>query len=288
MPAFLVRLFSLFPLRTFPSHDQPTSSSSSLLHPVLYVAPGHSHNTGTSWASADVRSLRWQVEFIFRGASQNIDIKHLPRSEAWGPAHGSLPFLQVPNRKLMTLGEDSILTWAETKWPFDWERVESEPSAAENMISASRPYPSEEMAQEAKTWSSLLERTVFAAVLLVQMSVTPLRRYIPGRPIFSRWLRSYLDSQAKNQDANLIASLTSTESRWTSNIPIAGISLSWIGLGASLSGRVGEGRDDGGGDGYTYWPENLDLEALVQEAVLALAAINSRYVEPGGWFLGAE
>ncbi|CAO1637183.1 unnamed protein product [Parajaminaea phylloscopi] len=288
-PSFLVRLFSRFPLYTF--HAESSSRASvPASRPILYVAPGESHTGIPTWASSEPESLRWQVELLFRGAGTQVSYEHLGPQSAWGPIPESLPFLQVAGKQLTTLGDDSLPTWMETNWPFEWEKAE----LGEGGALKEGPYPSLDVKQEASTWMVLLERSILAAVLLAQMTLdaSAEEKTSPHTgPIFSRLLRSYLEGQRINRRAAKVANLVSAsgDSGWASSVPTAGLSLTWIGFGASLTG-AGTPQDGPSNEsvGYQSWPEHLDSASVLEQGIQALAAVNSRFSERDQWFLGAE
>lgn len=299
VPSLLVRLFSHFPLYTFPAHksaEAEPSSAASTSKPTLYVATGRQYGDARSWASSDVRSLRWQTELLFRGAAEDVDCEQMSEHGAWGPIYQELPFLNTNRRKLSTLDEDSFRTWLDTRHPYSWDRRELQTTAASTP--SSEPYPSRQSQEEAKTWTALLERSVMAAVLLAQMSSEAeaqerqrrrRRSRSPSapRPLFSRWLRTYLNSQQGNKEAQRVASLSSSaDPQWTSVIPTAGLSLSWIGIGASVGVSAGEAQEDPG-SAYVSWPTQLDADLVLEEGTQGLAAVESSWNPDQAWFLGA-
>lgn len=314
LPSPILRFFALSPLVTFPAAATPTESHvTTTTEPVLYVAPGHPRAgtqgsaSSSTWTSADVRCLRWQMELLLRGQGQTRT-QQIEPGEAWGPIQGGLPFLELPapsSRRRTSAnahasgssssaprvlgGHDSLRTWCETNAPFEYQRKEL--GQASEQAKTARPYPNEATQDEAEMWMTLLEQGLMAAVLLAQMTASIAAENSqsmsgthsrPSAPLFSRLLRDHLASQRSAKEAwqiqNLASSAANTPaslSRWTSYIPSTGLNLSWMGLGSTLPEGEGAQSNDGEGAderGYTSWPEDLDLDAVIEEGVKAIQA----------------
>ncbi|CAD6884575.1 unnamed protein product [Tilletia controversa] len=189
-PAWLTRFLSNFPLHTYPASTS-ASTSTALTTPTLYVVPPHPSSAPT-WASADPRCLRWQLELLFRTRSNSttdINVVFLdPRTEdvVWGPG-GQLPFLHLPTSPSGTtsarnpagnlVGVAGLQHWADNYHPYPWDRPELGEKADASPSSA-RPYPSEALKLEAQSWITLLETNVLAG-LLMQLLTMPA---LPPRP----------------------------------------------------------------------------------------------------------
>lgn len=173
--------------------------------PTLYVAPGHARERNgrveRTWTSADARCLRWQMELLFRSSPSlqgyevdgsrastsgskstgHFDCEQIEHQDAWGPKIDSLPYLQlpphgkgkvvpsstayVPSAPPRLLDDEALPTWAETRWPFEWEKVEKHGAEEERGQKTSGPYESEEKRLEAEMWTSLLEGKIMGAVV---------------------------------------------------------------------------------------------------------------------------
>lgn len=180
LPTWLIPFFARFPLREFPAAQPLQDEEEHVTRPTLYVAPGHirrrDKGSTTTWTSADAQCLRWQMEFLFRSQSgAPFACKQISQEEAWGPKVDSLPFAQLPAHGSSSRGAakisspprlldaESLATWAETRWPYEWEKVEN--AGHGEGASSSRPYPSDEAKLEAELWMSLLEGKLMAAVV---------------------------------------------------------------------------------------------------------------------------
>lgn len=311
-------LWSAFPLYVWRdghghAHGQDANAAASASPPAvptLYVPRGAAASTSssssTSWCSSDVSALRTQVEFGLRRV-QPFKTVQLDQDEWWGGGGGgggasSSVFLTVPHRggALRLVDAASIPTWVETIAPWDHERAEDNDNGDEKRLSSS-PYPSDDAAQEAKMWTTLVETALTAAVLLIQLEHTS-SSSSRQRPLFSALLSRYTSSQRTNALAQRIATLagSSTSSaslaRWTGWLPGWTSSLSWAGVrsgsGGSQAGTDEKSNPDGG---YVSWPdaERFDVDAIVNEGCEAIDAVAERFQQQGqdaqkAWFLDAR
>ncbi|KAE8231157.1 hypothetical protein CF326_g3830 [Tilletia indica] len=191
-PKWLANFLSNFPLYTYPAPaSTSTSASTSVTTPTLYVVPPHP-SSALTWASADPRCLRWQLELLFRARSKdstNINVVFIdPRTEdfVWGPG-GQLPFLHLPisastststrNPSGHLVGVAGLQHWADNYHPYAWDRPELG-EKDDTSASSARPYASEALKLEAQSWVTLLETKVLAGLLMQLLSLPAL----PPRP----------------------------------------------------------------------------------------------------------
>ena len=139
LPEPLRRLFSSFPLHTYPAvyvSHLPT-------HPTLWVLPSKSSSSGIS---SDVECLRWQTYIILRGIS-NIRTRTDIVEEAG--AEGRLPSLHLPSGEL--IAAQHIATWIDQQAATPLGELEG----FKDMTSR----------DESRAWISLLEGPVRAELV---------------------------------------------------------------------------------------------------------------------------
>lgn len=107
------RLFSVFPLRTFPAVPVLSPARPApLKKPVLHVAMPHP-GSKFKWASQDPRSLFWQMTFVFRGI--DFDCAHVDVHSSG--TLGQTPFLQNANTTIVAAKD--LPQWAQHVAPVE-------------------------------------------------------------------------------------------------------------------------------------------------------------------------
>ncbi|KAL9933788.1 hypothetical protein V8E36_007446 [Tilletia maclaganii] len=189
------RLLSSFPLHIYEAPPPASSSTPSQARPAqrprLYILPPHPAQAASTWASADPRCLRLQLELLFRsggdkakGTTPAFDVVFVdPRVEdlVWGPG-GQLPFLHLPtgnaggsssgaqtsqrNPAGRLVGVSGLDHWLDNYHPYPWDRPELDEKSP-----PSRPYGSDALKAEAASWQVLLETKVFAGVLMQKLTL---------------------------------------------------------------------------------------------------------------------
>lgn len=141
VPPAIARVFSLFPLHTFPPIKTQSGKHPDV--PTLWIHPPQS---ATSRLSTDVECLKWQAYLALRGLSKiavRCDI------DPQGAMGARLPNLHLANGQL--LPAQLIPTWAD-------EVLEEQERPLEG-------YKDQAALDESRAWVSLLEGDVHAALV---------------------------------------------------------------------------------------------------------------------------
>ncbi|PWY98586.1 hypothetical protein BCV70DRAFT_164952 [Testicularia cyperi] len=238
MPEWIARLFSTFPLHTYPPAKAASTSTAASppTRPVLYVAP-HLNRDGTlsqptdldtqvhngtdtsrlhtrvGWSSSDPISLRWQIELLFRHA--DFEVQFVDPAHNWGPAK-SLPFLHLPpsfqpnhldgrasssfRATPSLLPATSLPHFLDNHYPHSKVELGEKPSTPWQDAAASR---------EARTWENLLQGRVMAGVLLAVLLSPQSATYLEQtqQPYLSSLLSSQLQNTFLDQQLRRIAAL---------------------------------------------------------------------------------
>lgn len=149
VPQPLVKLFSYFPLKTYPpskSEKIPIVSPRLWIHPPPPSIPGQE-----SVLSADIECLKWQAHIALRGLL-NISVRWNISQD--GALDGRLPNLQIPSGDVDGDGEllaaHSIPTW-----------IDENVGALDDL----EGYKDIESRDESHAWIALLEGDVHAALV---------------------------------------------------------------------------------------------------------------------------
>jgi metaxin len=146
VPQPLAKLFSYFPIKTYPP-SKPAKVP--IVGPLLWILPPPPSVQGSeSVLSADIECLKWQAHIALRGL---LDLSVRWDISQEGALGGRLPNLQVPNHvDGEPLGAQSIPAWIDEKvGPLD--DLEG--------------YKDGESRDESHAWIALLEGDVHAALV---------------------------------------------------------------------------------------------------------------------------
>jgi metaxin len=152
VPLPLAKLFSYFPLKTYPPL-RPAKIS--IVTPLLWIHPPHSPGK-ESVLSADVECLKWQAHIALRGL-HNVAVRWDVSQE--GALEGRLPNLQIPNERTSNPGGGLLAAQDIPTW------IEGKVGALDDFDG----YRDVESRDESHAWIALLEGDVHAAL------VSPLR-----------------------------------------------------------------------------------------------------------------
>lgn len=158
VPPPLAKLFSYFPLKTYPPSKPakvPISSPLLWIHPPPLSVPGKD-----SVLSADVECLKWQAHIALRGL-RNVSVRCNVSQD--GALNGRLPNLQIPSEQK---GLDGELRAAEDIPAWIDEKI----GALDDL----EGYKDVESRDESHAWIALLEEDVHAAL------VSLLKRPLPS------------------------------------------------------------------------------------------------------------
>ncbi|KAG9012079.1 hypothetical protein FRB94_011775 [Tulasnella sp. JGI-2019a] len=160
VPAPIQKLFSAFPLLTYPAIPNPYVTSIS--HPTLWIAPPS--DPKTSHLSSGVECLKWQAYLAFRGV-KDLHIRWDIAPEAG--LDGRLPTLQLASGKL--LGTQKIPTWAD--------------EVTEESLDTLEGYINEDAQAESRAWVTLLEGVVHSQLeLSLPTTTTSYTSWLYERP----------------------------------------------------------------------------------------------------------
>lgn len=144
LPEPLLKLFSAFPLKTYPAIENPyvlkVSKPTIWIHPPLDPKSGH--------FSRDVECLKWQAYFALRGL-KDVEARWDVSPEAG--LDGTLPTLQTPDGRL--LNAEKMVGWVEATSNTEGPRDELE------------GYVSADVQDESRAWVTLLETVVHAQLV---------------------------------------------------------------------------------------------------------------------------
>lgn len=144
LPEPLLKLFSAFPLKTYPDIENPyvvkVAKPTLWIHPPLDPKSGH--------FSRDVECLKWQAYFALRGL-KNVEARWDVSPEAG--LDGTLPTLQTPEGRL--LNAEKMVGWVE-------DTLDAEESNGEL-----EGYVDADVRDESRAWVTLLETVVHAQLV---------------------------------------------------------------------------------------------------------------------------
>ena len=164
VPLPLAKLFSYFPLKTYPPS---TPTRYPIVNPLLWVCPPPSFALGNEGVlSADIECLKWQAHIALRGL-HDVTVRWDVSQE--GALNGRLPNLQIPSERTdnpegVLLAAEDIPTWMHGK------------VGALNDLEG---YKDVQSRDESHAWIALLEGDVHAA--LVSLFQSHSRRIVHRR-----------------------------------------------------------------------------------------------------------
>jgi metaxin len=154
VPLPLAKLFSYFPLKTYPPLKP---AKLPIVNPLLWIHPPPSSAPGKeSVLSADIECLKWQAHIALRGL-HDVSIRWDVSQE--GALDGRLPNLQIPsdNPDGELLAAQDIPTW-----------IDGKVGALDDM----EGYKDVESRDESHAWIALLEGDVHAALVSLLSTLT--------------------------------------------------------------------------------------------------------------------
>jgi len=155
VPLPLAKLFSYFPLRTYPPS---TPTKYPIVNPLLWICPPPSSAPGKeSVLSADIECLKWQAHIALRGL-HGVSVRWDVSQE--GALNGRLPNLQIPSERTNT--PDGVLQAAEDipTW------IDGKVGALDDL----EGYKDVESRDQSHAWIALLEGDVHAALVSLLQS----------------------------------------------------------------------------------------------------------------------
>ncbi|KAH9956610.1 hypothetical protein BC827DRAFT_1261765 [Russula dissimulans] len=150
VPVPLAKLFSYFPLKTYPPS---TPVKTPIVNPLLWIHPPHPSVPGNEGVlSADIECLKWQAHIALRGV-RNVSVRWDISQD--GALEGRLPNLQIPSERLggELLAAQDIPTWIDENF---------------GTLDDLEGYKDTESRDESHAWIALLEGDVHAALALAQ------------------------------------------------------------------------------------------------------------------------
>ena len=150
VPPPLARLFSFFPLNTYPPlrpAKVPLVSPSLWIHPPALSVPGEE-----SVLSADVECLKWQAHIALRGL-QNISVRWDVSQD--GAINGRLPNLQAPSERTKDPAGELIAAQDIPTW------IDEKVGALDSL----EGYRDIDSRDESHAWIALLEGDIHAALV---------------------------------------------------------------------------------------------------------------------------
>ena len=155
VPPPLAKLFSYFPLKTYPPLKQakaPIVNPLLWIHPSLLSVPGKE-----SVLSADVECLKWQAHIALRGL-RNIYVRWDVSQD--GAINGRLPNLQTPSERTKDSDGELIAAQDIPTW------IDEKVGALDDL----EGYKDIESRDESHAWIALLEGDVHAALVSLCLS----------------------------------------------------------------------------------------------------------------------
>ena len=155
VPLPLAKLFSHFPLKTYPPS---TPTKSPIVNPLLWICPPPSSALGKeSVLSVDIECLKWQAHIALRSL-HDVSVRWDVSQE--GALDGRLPNLQIPSER--TNNPDGVLLAAEDipTW------IDGKVGALDDL----EGYRDVESRDESHAWIALLEGDVHAALVSLLQS----------------------------------------------------------------------------------------------------------------------
>ena len=147
VPVPLAKLFSYFPLKTYPPS---TPVKPSIVDPLLWIHPPPPSVPGKeSVLSKDIECLKWQAHIALRGV-RNVSVRWDISQD--GALEGRLPNLQIPSEQVggKLLAAQDIPTWIDENF-----------GALDDL----EGYKDAELRDESHAWIALLEGDVHAALV---------------------------------------------------------------------------------------------------------------------------
>ena len=277
-------------------YSTPRPTSAPIHHPILYVPTTAHHN---AWSSSDVSSLRTQVELIFRGVDFNLDQIDLSQ---WWPT--TCPALHAPSEEgpERWIDDVDISAWAQARHPSKFEQ--SSQSSDDPF-----PYRTVDTHNQAKLYTTLVEKALLPAVLLIQLERDQRLQAQPSSsrgPFFASLWDRYISSQRTNQQAQKIHNLCTSSSvqsgsfsRWTQWIPsfASGINVAWTSTEQFLTAtpsakslRVTGPLAAATADEHISYPHDLDPDHVIDQAVETIETLARDFhtnAHNYQWFMGA-
>lgn len=156
VPLPLAKIFSYFPLKTYPPS---TPTKSPIVNPLLWICPPPSSalQSKESVLSADIECLKWQAHIALRGL-HDVSVRWDISQE--GALNGRLPNLQIPSER--TNNSDGVLQAADDipTW------IDSKVGALDDL----EGYKDVESRDQSHAWIALLEGDVHAALVSLLQS----------------------------------------------------------------------------------------------------------------------
>ena len=150
VPPPLVKLFSYFPLKTYPPLKQ---AKVPIVNPLLWIHPPPLSVPGKeSVLSADVECLKWQAHIALRGL-RNTTVRWDVSQD--GAINGRLPNLQIPSERTKNPDGDLIAAQDIPTW------IDEQVGALDGL----EGYKDTESRDESHAWIALLEGDVHAALV---------------------------------------------------------------------------------------------------------------------------
>lgn len=150
VPLPLAKLFSYFPLKTYPPLKP---AKLPILSPLLWIHPPPSSAPGQeSVLSADVECLKWQAHMALRGL-QNFSVRCDVSQE--GALEGRLPNLQIPSERTNKPDGELLAAQDIPAW------IDGKVGALDEL----EGYKDVESRDESHAWIALLEGDVHAALV---------------------------------------------------------------------------------------------------------------------------
>ena len=186
VPLPLAKLFSYFPLKTYPPL-RPAKIP--IVTPLLWIHPPHSSAPGKeSVLSADVECLKWQAHIALRGL-HNVAVRWDVSQE--GALDGRLPNLQIPNERTNNPGGGLLAAQDIPTW------IDGKVGALDDLDG----YKDVESRDESHAWIALLEGDVHAA-LVSPLQPRSHQTFIRASDYRRRWPSPHLPSFIKQSSSS--------------------------------------------------------------------------------------
>jgi hypothetical protein len=173
VPPPLAKLFSYFPLKTYPP-SKPAKRP--IVDPLLWVHPPFPSVPGKeSVLSADVECLKWQAHIALRGF-RNVSVRWDVSQD--GALNGRLPNLQSPSERTKDPDGELIAAQDIPTW------IDEKVGALDDL----EGYKDVHSRDESHAWIALLEGDVHAALVsLLQRILSSFLSFMDNTVYYRRW-----------------------------------------------------------------------------------------------------
>ena len=159
VPPALAKLFSFFPLKTYPPLKP---AKVPIINPLLWIHPPRlSAPSKESVLSADVECLKWQAHIALRGL-RNISVRWDVSQD--GAINARLPNLQAPSERTKDPAGELIAAQDIPTW------IDEKVGALDDL----EGYKDIDSRDESHAWIALLEGDVHAALVSFVLNVHPI------------------------------------------------------------------------------------------------------------------